>query len=386
MAKDYAAIVVGQTADLLKKIREHPWVGKAIHRFTTLEWTEKVLFLFGVTFFLLLMFGPYALLYRQTGALLSEARLRGLTLARYLAASNQAAFIRKQEVLYTVEGVIHERGVDDAMITDLDGTILSPVERFGQKLSLVRKLANPQECQRFQKGRVLELVCPLFQWIESKDGFSRQTIGLAYLKYDTQQSLDLLGSQTFQMIKYIFLFGFLIGLCAYALLFLTQKHLLDLKFGVRAAVRSAKPLEIPAHFKLLREIALEIVELQQHKSAPAKSAAAPADAEALLGEAMAALGPLLKEPFLLLDERQQIVHIARPLMEKWKAEPQGHILRALKDSPFMDKLVDFVGALSENPHKPLTQTIKGLGPLKGESILLQGKNYFIIRKEEAEKP
>ncbi|MBI4125681.1 MAG: hypothetical protein HY609_04555 [Deltaproteobacteria bacterium] len=381
MEKDYAMLLRDRTEGLIKKVREMSWVQKAVRYFLTLEWSEKILFLFGVTFFLLMMTGPYALLYRQTGALLSEAQLRGLTLARYLAAGNQAAFTRKQEVLYSVEGVIHERGVEDAMITDLEGTILSPVERFGQTLPLTRKVENPNQCQRFKKGFDLEFVCPLFRWLESSDGFSRQTIGLAYLKYNARESLDLLGSQTFQMIKYIFLFAFLIGLTAYAFLALTQKSLLDFKFAVRTAARSGNPLDIPRHFKALREIALEIQELQQQKAAVGRAdSPAPADASSLAGEMMAWLGPLLKEPVLLLDERQQIVHCSKPLREKWKAAPEGHILRALKDSPFMEPLIDFVGALGENPEEPHTQTIKGLGSLRGESLNLQGKKYFLIRK------
>src|SRR3989338_7884718 len=156
---------------LLEKIKNHPRVIWAVDKFQNLDWSERVIVLIGVAGLLLFIFGPYSLLYRKTHLISYEAHKRGEALVHLLAAGNQAAFAANESVLYSVDAVSRERGVNDAVVTDLEGIILSPLERFGKTLDKVKNGVSTKGLTTDQKGLDFEFFYPIFKWVEKDHVF-----------------------------------------------------------------------------------------------------------------------------------------------------------------------------------------------------------------------
>lgn len=368
-------------ASIYNKIMSHKWTKITLNKFQTLEWNERVAILIGICALAIFVIGPYALLYRNTKTILLESEKRGETLTRLLAASNQAAFTQKLEVLYSTSAVKHQLGVLDAMVMDPSGTILAPVERFGRTFKKIASQVNPQSCTRSVSDSHYEFICPIFKWVETESGFIKKTMGYAYLDYTSDDSLNIAGSRAFQIIKYIIVFLIFFALLAYAIISLTRKALLDFKFNIRAHTRGTTPhLTHPKHFKELNSIAEEIEEYGKHSPhhQPTQEKSQTSFMEILQKIKLFSL-----QEMLVLSSDKQLVYVTDSLKETLKLKAEQHILRAVQDSPYGDRLLDFFSRLVDSSEEVSDFTLDGVGAFRGMKMSIDGQNHYVVQLKRA---
>lgn len=364
---------------LAQKIKNHPRVIQGVNRFQALELTERVAILIGVAGLLLFILGPFALLYRKTNLITYEATQRGETLVHLLAAQNQAAFNDQESVLYNVDFVAQERGVKDAVVTDLQGVILFPVARFGKSLDSIKDFGSPKECTRRKKGRELELACPIFKWVEKEKGFVKEPMGMAYLNYSAHESLDLMGPRAFHVFYLLVIFAAVLATVIYLVLTLLQKPIEDLRYNLLAYRRGGTDTLVPPqHFKVLEDLTAEITAaLKEQGGTHADSTPVSGDENALIEIARQTALASQKET-ILIDADKKLIFASDRIREEAKLEVGPHVLKAVKSSPYVNELVEFFSHLLEDKSEELALNLPIVGQMRGMVLKLWGRDYYWV--------
>lgn len=363
---------------LLEKIKNHPRVLWAVDKFQNLDWSERIIVLIGTAGLLLFILGPYSLLYRKTNLISYEAVKRGEALVHLLAASNQAAFTSHESVLYSVDSVARELGVNDAVVTDLDGVILSPLERFGQTLDKVKKDISTNGLTTHRDGLNYEFFYPIFKWVEKDQGFVKEPVGMAYLDYSAHESLDMMGSRAFHVFYLLVIFATVLGVVGYLIVEITNKPLQDLRYNILAFHRGGTDtLPLPEHFKALRDLTEEMVSALKVRGSDNPSPSALGTDESSLIEMVRQTALASQKEALLIDADKKLIFASDRIQEETKVEIDQHILRAVKSSPYVNELIDFFSKLFEESSKGIL-TLPGVGEMRGMVLKLWGKDYYLV--------
>jgi len=345
-----------------KRILSHRWTIFLRQKFENLDWKGKMIVLISAAALFVFLIAPYSLLFRESGTLIAESEKRGQSLIQLLANSNQVAFSEDMSVFYSTTSVIHELGVKDAWITDTEGNILAPAERFGKSMTKNKIKGSSQGCTRWNLGLDYEFACPIFKWVEKDAGFQKQIVGYAYMDYTVAASLNFLTHRGFQIFKYITWFLACFGVLAYGLIMLIKKPLLDFKFELRAFARGSKKDFIPPkNFPELTDLANEIREvIQSQKSVmPQSTHTGTTNWRNIL----TSLHPFLAKNVLYIDGEKNVSYASPELTSRFQITEGSHLIRALQNFTGYDDLMDFLSRVMESPQHSVVETIPDIGSI-----------------------
>ena len=310
-------------------------------RVDAIAWTTKVwgiLTLFAVLFYLA---GPVHFVFRDAVQIQAEALDRGKTLVRLLAAANEEAFSRDQEVLFSTDAVRHEVGVRKALVVDTAGVIVAPSDSFGTKLTEIEGFerespsgARAEVTVRDTGSGVYLLTYPITVMSETDGGIQAVAKGTAYISFDARSSLNRVGYQFVEAIKY----GLLLALAAWGVYLLLSRWTL---VPMRAAVeRIHSPHAAPkAHTAPMTFAELDpLVALAEVAVVDsAATAGAHRDDLSLVGSA---LERRASDDVIVLDARGRIALCLGNATARLGARcaPGTHIVEALMGTPYLREM------------------------------------------------
>lgn len=353
------------------------YIDKMKH-FEELEWNVKLLYLLGLTGIIILFIGPLNFIFRSSLQLQTESLDRGRTLVRLLAASNQEAFSENQEVLYSTEAVRGEVGVVGAFISDASGMILAPADNFGGQVQKTKDFDERYLTQSSDSlkvydagGGVFFLTYPILNSEETYKGLEDIKKGIAYIKYDTNFSLNRLESKTVAVMKFIIL----TILCGWGFYFLQKRWTL---YPMLKATNALKEGELLREVTKIRFTELDNLLSQIKIHLQKKPAEASRDNNKTV-DFWKQLQPLTIGDFLVLNSNKVLLLKQGSIGKVLETSLTNgeHILEGMGKSPHLNDLMQLILDI-ENKKDTAKVELKNGYSLKGIQVKEKMENYFVI--------
>ncbi len=356
----------------------------------SLSWSKKLLLLVSSIAFVVYFTLAFPLVRTLGSALREESLRRGRTLLSLAAAANGIAVGEGRIRDASVDNVLREERVKEALLLDLEGNVLAPASRSGEMLTTIDGIDAPLDDIRTfylgRRGSDYVMVQPLLH--------RSRRVGFAVLVYEAASASASWATAVLFLAFLVLLLG-----VAIALVFgkrMTLDPLSRFRDDIEAVVKGDADYVPPEQrFAELSDLARSVNRLIAR--AFTVSAAPPAPAEAPPAPiARPAKSATSKRPVTAAISTSPDPDAARFWIDQnfivvradeeaaaivGATEMEGkHLIEAVADQKLLEVILDAVNALEELPAAETTAELPGGSTLKVTASLDQGNTVIGLRR------
>ena len=318
-----------------------PW----IWRLRTVLWGSSII---------LFLLGPVYWLDFTGDQLEAEALDRARHLTELLAVTNAEPLKKQQEIFYTINPVINESGVEEAIVADLEAMIVAPVARYGQPTN--KELLNTAKKQlrihTLAPHRYL-LITPILAQQETRQGLRQRRYGYAIIRFNTATALSRLKNRSIETFKYaIWMVLALLLIEWLALRKWTQEPI-----KVLTQLNTQESLanhQMTANFPELQQL---LEKLRSQQGEVSGSTAESIDWKNFWSQ----LSNIPLKSFIISNSSKNILGVQGEINQQLQTafEHDSHLLEGLSSSPFQGALLQFIMKLEQSSTEqlPLQETL-----------------------------